>query len=94
MAGTADRLHIAMFNMQTRKLSVVALVGVASAFMAGCVVQPVAPGPVYVEPSPPPGIVYMQPYGVVPGPVWGWDYRAYYGGGWYHPHHGRRHGHR
>ncbi len=81
--------------MKTRTLFAATLVLAASALMTGCVVQPVAPGPVYVEPSlPPPGVVYVQPYGVAPGPGWGWNYNAYYGWGWHHPHHGWRHGRR
>jgi len=39
---------------------------------------------------PPPGVVYVQPYGVAPGPGWGWSYQRYYGWGWHHPHHGWR----
>lgn len=78
--------------MKTRTLSALALMLAASAFMAGCVVQPVAPRPVYVMPPPPPGVVYVQPYGVAPGPGWGWQYNGAYGWGWYHPHYGWRRG--
>ena len=50
---------------------------------AGCVVAPVRP--VYAAP---PGVVYVAPAYVSPGPGYVWAYHAHYGWGWHHPQYG------
>lgn len=74
--------------------SAIALSLAGTALLSGCVVQPVAPGgvyvdpaPVYVEPAPYPGVVYAQPYGVAPAFGWSLNYSQGYGG-WRHHDHG------
>ena len=70
--------------MKNRLAIVVA--GLVLASVSGCIVVP-ARGYErgYVAP---PGVVYVAPTYVSPGPGWGWEYHAQYGWGWHHPHHG------
>jgi len=53
--------------------------------LSGCVVTPPSVRPVYAAP---PGVVYVQPTYVSPGPGYMWSYHSYYGWGWHHPEHG------
>ncbi len=58
----------------------------ATAALGGCVVapipvQPAYGGPVYVTP---PGVVYVAPSYVIPGPGYAWQYHGRYGWGWRH----------
>ena len=67
-----------------------AVVSVALASMAGCIVAPARPyygggGGGYVAPA---GVVYVAPTYASPGPGWGWEYHAQYGWGWHHPQYG------
>ena len=69
--------------MTTTKLLVILLVSSAA---AGCVVTPARVSPVYYEA--PPGVVYVGPTYVSPGPGWRWAYQANYGWGWHHSEYG------
>ena len=53
--------------------------------LGGCVVTPASVRPAYIAP---PGIVYVQPTYVSPGPGYHWSYHATYGWGWHHPGYG------
>jgi hypothetical protein len=54
--------------------------------LSGCIVQPVQPvHPAYVAP---PGVVYVAPTYVSPGPGYVWAYHEHYGWGWRHPQYG------
>ncbi len=75
----------------------IALSLAGAALLSGCVVQPVAPGPVYVDPAPVyvqpapyPGVVVTQPYGVAPTFGWSLNYSQNYGGWRHHDHGGWR----
>jgi hypothetical protein len=48
--------------------------------VTGCVVAPAQP---YYDA--PPGVVYVQPTYVSPGPGYVWGFNANYGWGWRHP---------
>lgn len=59
---------------------------VATAFvLGGCVVTPPTVRPAYVAP---PGVVYVEPAYVSPGPGYVWEYHSHYGWGWHHPQYG------
>lgn len=77
----------------------IALSLAGAALLSACVVQPVAPGPVYVDPAPVyvqpvpyPGVVYSQPYGVAPAFGLSLNYSQGYGGWRHHDHGGWRGG--
>ena len=36
--------------------------------------------------TPPPRVIYVNPWYAAPGPYWRWSYHNRYGWGWYHPH--------
>ena len=68
-----------------KSLSIV-VAGLALAAVSGCIV---APAPGYESGyAAPPGVVYVAPTYVSPGPGWGWQYHAQYGWGWHHPRYG------
>lgn len=56
---------------------------VALTTLGGCIVVPAHHG--YVAP---PGVVYVAPTYVSPGPGWAWQYHGSYGWGWHHPQNG------
>lgn len=58
--------------------------GVAVA-LSGCIVTPPSVRPAYVAP---PGVVYVAPVEVAPGPGYAWEYHSHYGWGWHHPQYG------
>lgn len=61
------------------------LLGLALALASsGCVIAPLPPGPMVVEPQP----VYVAPAYASPGVGWVWQFHSTYGWGWRHPHHG------
>jgi hypothetical protein len=66
----------------------IAIAGLALAALSGCIVAPARP--YYAEGGyvAPPGVVYVAPTYVSPGPGWGWEYHASYGWGWHHPRYG------
>lgn len=51
-----------------------------AALLSGCAAP--APG------APPPGVVYVGPTYVSPGPGYEWHYHHGYGWGWWHPRYG------
>jgi hypothetical protein len=60
-----------------------------AAALSGCVVAPIDGEYGY---GPPPGVVYVQPSYVAPGPGYNWGYRPRYGWGYRHPDRGWYHG--
>lgn len=54
--------------------------------LAGCIAPPVVGVP--VAPGIPPGVVYVAPTYVNPGPGYLWNYNINYGWGWHHPNNG------
>lgn len=71
--------------MTDRRL-VFAAAAVLAGSLSGCIVAPARPA--YVAP---PGVVYVAPTFVAPGPGWAWEYHAQLGWGWHHPQYGWRH---
>ncbi|MFJ3045106.1 hypothetical protein ACIPEN_04645 [Herbaspirillum chlorophenolicum] len=57
----------------------------ATLVLGGCVVTPPTVRPAYVAP---PGVVYVEPTYVSPGPGYIWEYHPHYGWGWHHPQYG------
>lgn len=72
------------------KFSVPAYLAAACATVAlsGCVVAPVDYGYADSAYAAPPGVVYVAPTYVMPGPGYVWQFNARYGWGWHHPRHG------
>jgi len=54
--------------------------------LTGCIAPPVVGVP--VAPGIPPGVVYVAPTYVSPGPGYLWNYNINYGWGWHHPRNG------
>ena len=75
--------------MKSTTLTCIAAVCAAAA-LAGCVVTPVGYDPAYggAGYAAPPGVVYVAPTYVVPGPGYAWQYHGRFGWGWRHPHNG------
>lgn len=65
-----------------RLLSVSALATLGT--FGGCIVVP----PHHAGYATPPGVVYVAPTYVSPGPGWVWQYHGSYGWGWHHPQNG------
>ena len=77
------------------KVAALGLAMSTAVLSSGCVVAPLPPRavrvqPVLVEPAyaPPPGVVYVQPTYALPAPGYVWRYHGNLGWGWRHPNYG------
>ncbi len=67
------------------KISCLIPLALLATTLTGCVVTPPSVRPAYIAP---PGVVYVQPSYVAPGPGYQWNYHPTYGWGWHHPGYG------